>query len=330
VDGFFWSKGSEILLSMGLAWIVMAPAFFPLGLIVSCLHHLSCPAGRWDTRAGGWLLIGAGAGAGFGSALAGTSGSTMLLLCASAIPVLAAALVVTLSTSARQWPGAAATTADRRAEIPTFSDRLPRLLRASLVAASGGMACVTVLFAKCAARMGESPTPLIAAMIAALGLGVLAACRRAGADTRSVGGFGAACALCGAVWCATFAWLQYIGRAEQTALVAGALTGSSCAGYMLAYGRQVLLCRTGDRSKEGTETLTRSLVCVGLTIWPIAPAAIVLLGASTALLTSALSFLALGGSLIIHDPAVPASRQARLSAIFGCVGAMALLACTSP
>lgn len=330
-DRFLWSKGTLIIPDVLSIAVLLTPVFVLLGLVVSCLHYVSCARGRWDSRASAWLLIGAGAGTWIADGMVLATGSAMLPLCLAALPFLAAALLAAFHRAPRDGGGSQETTTRVISETPICSDRSPRLLRAGLVAAGGGAACAVILSNDLASTIGASGGQLTALMMVVAGIGMLAGSRCAPTVVRSIGGFGEACSWCGIVWCAMFVWLEYIGRAVPHAVMLGSLAGAGYAGYVLAYGRQTLLSRVGDRSREGVTAMTRSLLCAAVTVWPVAPAVMNSLGARAALLTLALSFLALGGILIIHETEDLASRRhARLCAIFGSVGAMVLLACTLP
>ena len=62
-------------------------------------------------------------------------------------------------------------------------------------------------------------------------------------------------------------------------------------------------------------------------IWIVAPVAIQILGRRATLMVLALSMLALGGTLIIHEPSYsPRTRRVRLCVVFGSIGAMIALA----
>ncbi|MEK7755982.1 MAG: hypothetical protein AAB385_02100, partial [Planctomycetota bacterium] len=59
------------------------------------------------------------------------------------------------------------------------------------------------------------------------------------------------------------------------------------------------------------------LVCAGLTLLVGAPLAVHFFGPTATLIMLAVSFVALGGTLVIHDPAgSPQTRRIRLAALF--------------
>jgi len=330
-DRFLWSQGTEQVLQGLVIVLIVTPVFMLFGMIVSGLHHLGCPRGRWNLAATGWLLIGAGVGTWATGRIAPPGASGMVPLFAAAISAFAVALVSAL------WPAAGITNTIGGAEhdadgpIPTSFDRRPRLLRMGLVAVGGGAVCAASVTAALSEPMGDLAEPLIPAMLGLMGIGVLMGCRSPRGGARSMGGFGGVCALAGAAMCLMFAALRYVTIGGIPMILFGATAAVVLLGYGMAYGQQLLLFRAGDRSREGLVTLSRMLACAGLTTGLAAPLAIRGLGPPAALLTLALSLLALGGTLIIHEPDdSPSLRYARLSAIFASVGVMMLLACFMP
>ncbi|MCH7840664.1 MAG: hypothetical protein IID38_10585, partial [Planctomycetes bacterium] len=142
---FVWSEATLDLLHVGIA---LATGFVPLtmlGLAASCTHHLSCPWGRWETRATGWWLIGGCGGVWTGSWLAQSALADDLVLLAASLPSLLAAVVSVSVSSARQ--GRREALESESSSLPMWSDRWPRLLRAGIVAVGGGGACGAFVWA---------------------------------------------------------------------------------------------------------------------------------------------------------------------------------------
>lgn len=327
---FLWSIGSLAVLQAAILFLTGLLPLTVLGLAVSCVHRLSCPYGRWDTKATAWLLIGAAAGTlvSTRTTLAGVSGD--LILIAAALPVL----VVSLVSAASSAPRRDVPHDTRQTEampLPISSDRWPTLLRASIVSVGGGGAWVMIVWAGFFAETGEHAGPFVSTMLVAMGVGYLAGCRPKHRGLRSIGGFGVACAAAGIL------------VAVSTVALAGALPiglggaalpaclGVMAIGLATAYGRQTLLDRAASRSYAGATILTRMLVCAALVIWVAAPVAGRLAGKPATLLILGLSLLALGGTLIIHDPSrSPRTQRARLCAVFGSIAAMITLAWLAP
>ena len=143
---------------------------------------------------------------------------------------------------------------------------------------------------------------------------------------RTIGGFGAACNVAGVVVAiGVVARSSSSGRAGATEsiLACAALVGI---GFATAYGRQTLLIRVASRSSAGAVELGRLLVCAGLTLLVGAPLAVHFFGPTAALIMLAVSLVALGGTLVIHDPVgSPQTRRIRLAALFVSMGTMLLL-----
>jgi thiol:disulfide interchange protein len=73
------------------------------------------------------------------------------------------------------------------------------------------------------------------------------------------------------------------------------------------------------------------LVACGLTVWVVSPVCVQFLGRPATLALIALTLLALGGMLVIHEPSYSRrTRRLRLVAIFGSIGAMTVLSLLPP
>lgn len=326
---FLWSVGSLALLQ---AATVIAIGLIPLtllGLAMSCAHHLSCRYGRWETRATAWLLVGAAAGTFSSMWIARFTGRADLVLIVAALPALLVSLVSAASSSsrARRSPG------DREPKLeacaytlPIYSDRWPTLLRASIVVVAAGGACAIAIGTGSVSESAGNVDVSMSAMLLAMGIGVLAGCRAKHSGPRSIGGFGVACSLAG-----LSVAISTIGHTSGILIgpgSAGALVYLSLAaiGFATAYGRQALLHRVASRSSAGATILARMLVGAALMVWVGAPLAERIVGKPATLLILALFLLALGGTLIIHEPSYsPRTRGVRLCAVFGSIATMILL-----
>lgn len=327
---FLWPMGSmAILHSLITAATVIVPLSL-FGLAVSCLHHLSCPFGRWETRATGWLLLGVAGGVLTCSWLTGGAARSEVVLATAALPTLAVALLATISKSAR----AGFLTPDGEADailLPTWSDRWPRLLRASLVAVGGGAACAATVWMRL--MPGDEGPALLALpiMLAGCGIGILIGCRPKRAGGRSIGGFGVACAAAGLAVALGLTLTGHGSRGAAPVRLVLAFLGIGAIGFALAYGHQTLLSRVGQRSYTGAVMLTRTLTCVALVAWFAAPMGIHLIGSHATLATLALSLVLLGGALIIHEPSYSTrTRRARLVAVFASLAVMIAVAGLTP
>ncbi len=159
-------------------------------------------------------------------------------------------------------------------------------------------------------------------MLLALGVGVLAGCSAKRPGSRSIGGFGVACASAGVAVAVAALVLVPPTITSRLSLGSFAFIALGAIGAVTAYGRETLLNRVASRSAEGAKMTARLLVCVALTFWIITPLVIRLIGESATLILLGLSLLALGGTLIIHEPTYsPRTRRARLGAVFGSIGA---------
>ncbi len=327
-EHFVWSAATLDILHMGLA---LTTGFVPLtilGLAASCTHHLSCPCGRWDTRATGWWLIGGCAGVWTGSWLARLESSGNLPLLAASLPSLLAAVVSVAVSSAR--PGRWEALESESSSLPMWSDRWPRLLRAGIVAVGGGGACGAFLWAGHLGGEHHWQGAAPGAMLLAMAVGVFAACWGRRSGLRSIGGFGVACACAGVIVAVSTVLLAHAPGAGGVLCYGAACVAVSGIAYATTYGRKTLLDRVASRSTAGAKVLAGLLACSGFAIWLGAPRVARWMGEPAALVLLALSLLALGGMLIIHEPSYsPATRRVRLWAVFASVGVMILASSSS-
>ena len=93
--------------------------------------------------------------------------------------------------------------------------------------------------------------------------------------------------------------------------------------HAVGYGRQTLLRRVASRPAAGATILGNKLFCCALTVWVGVPAALTLVGTEATLIVVAVSLVALGGALIIHEPSYSRrTRRARVVVVFGSIAAM--------
>jgi hypothetical protein len=319
---FVWSDGPLEVVHLGLNVMTGLAPFVLLGLALGCVHHLSAPAGRWDTAATGWWLVGAGGGAWFTKGATGGQPLPDAVFLAGSLPPFLVA--VTAAALSAQFPDDdAASDRDQTADLPLWSDHWPRLLRAGIVVVGSIGASVAVVWTT-SSRLADVAGPLLpAAVLSSLGLGVLLACRTRRYRVRSVGGFGVAAAVAGIT---TAIAATSAGRPPPGA---GLLPGIACCvcvgsiAYATAYGRKTLLDRVASRASAGSRIMARMLACAALAVWVAVPLLMRLAGPRATLVLFALVLLALGGLLIIHEPGYSnATRRARLAVVFGAVGSM--------
>jgi len=315
-EHFVWSFDSSAAVAACLGFTALVAPLGALGLAISGAHHLGCRFGQWDNRATAWVLFGAGLGAPLARGIADASGRPDLALLAAALPVL----VTTLLAAWLGASGNARSTVERKPEpvpLPVWSDRWPTLLRAGIVAVGGGSACaMTVWMSRLSGGVGA-----IAWMILFLGVGVLAGSATRWSGPRSIGGFGVTCVVAG-----LSVALGRLVMGDAPDAVVGlvfACTAVAAIGFATAYGRETLLSRVASRSAAGATILARLLVCAAFSAWFAAPLAVRVFGYTAALMMLALSLVALGGILIIHEPgSAPAARRVRLTLVFGSMAAL--------
>ena len=319
-DHFVWSLAPLVLLR---ALVVVVTGLVPLtiiGVAISTAHRLNGPLGVWDTRASAWLLVGAALGTWSSGVIGLAVRFPDLCLTAAALPALAACLIAAASCS----PGITASLREHvsEASLPLWSDRWPTLLRASIVAVSAVGAWVICLRSRPVAE-GEFAYPALAGMLAAAGVGILFGCSSREKKTRSIGGFGVACCFAGIVLALGLVSSGRGGADENLFQKAIGCLGVGAVGFAAAYGRQSLLMRVSPRSSAGSVMLVRVLVGCAFVVWLCAPAVGPLFSRYPAQAGSALFLLALGGTLIVHEPVSSLrTRVIRVGAVFCAIALM--------
>lgn len=323
---FVWSPVPLVLLRAVTVFAVGLVPLALLGLAISFAHRLHCRMGRWDAQASTWLLVGAAGGSLIGLGMGRLVGRGELILCSAAIPTLLVALFSAWPRSSSLHDNADAQDADAFAR-PLFSDLWPTLLRAEIVAVGAISVCLLSLWVG-SVHLSVLGVPVtVPLMLLALGGGFLAGCRRTRAGLRSVGGFGMACLAAGVTVAGASIALIQAPWTSASPTAAVACTTLAAIGFAMAYGRQTLLHRVASRSATGATVLARTLVCAGVCVAVVAPLAEHLLGKVASLVMLALSLVALGGILIIHDPlSSTRTRRLRLVAVFGTITAMIVAA----
>lgn len=322
IDRFVWSAVPFLALQLLIVFICVFLPGAALGLAAAFAHRLSCPHGTWQTRATGWLLIGASIGVAVASTISAFRARPDLILVAASLPSLAAALLAGLASSAHLKTTPHPLDADP-AMLPQWSDRWPRLLRTSIIAVGGSAACTVAIWIRVMQDARGADFLPVCAMLFALGVGILVGGWSKLPRVRSIGGFGTAClvagidAACGSVVANHAASIPAV-WSHVTACASVAIIG-----FAVAYGRQTLLRRVASRPAAGATILGNKLLCCALTVWVGVPAALMLVGAEATLILVAVSLVALGGALIIHEPGYSRrTRAARVFAVFGSIAAM--------
>lgn len=327
---FLWAGATRSLLHFITTLIAVMAPLTAVGLAISGAHRLSGRRGQWDTRATAWASVGIALGLMAASGLASATAKADIILVAAAVPTLLATVIAAAaSTSRKQESGHEID--DQPACLPLWSDRWPTLLRGSLVVLGGGCAWALSGWAMKVGTPRPMDDVLMPAMFASLGIGVLWGCRERPSETRTIGGFGVACAGAGVTTAlGVFStWADGTAAATGTRFFACASVG--VIGFAVAYGRQTLLHRVASRTSEGAKVLARMLGCAALAAWIVTPALSSLLGGPETLMVLALALIALGGTLIIHEPGYSVrTRRIRLGAVFASIGAMILVVLFAP
>ena len=298
---FVWTPAPEAILQ---ASIVFCAALLPagmLGLALGMTHRLAGARAQWSGAASGWSVMGAGLGLAGGVQLETWFHQPNLTLMAAALPALAVSLICILSEAA----GRTRAVDEVLPEVvtpPAARDRWPALLGAGIVVvALGGALAATVWHYVLQVQAAEA-TGVAAVLLLGLGLGAVLGSQPRPAETCSIGGFGLLSAGAGLAVGAAAALGQYLGRDSLGVTLACMFAGLLLVGATAARGQQVALCRVANRVALGTRTLGRVTVAGALAVWLIGPLCAHVLGVSGASALVALSLLALGGILIVHEP----------------------------
>jgi len=323
-EHFLWSPTPLAVLQIVTAFAGGVIPLAALGFSISCAHHLCCRFAQWEADATAWALMGTAFGALLASRLVSSAGTAYPLLIGGALPSLLVSIAGALLGSSRGTFSARSFEPTPTA-LPLWSDRWPTLLRAGIVAVGGGSAGVLSVWMDHLAPNPHRVGMMLSPMLLSLAIGMLAGARSKWPGLRSVGGFGAACSAAGVGVALGAAALSSSRATTATALVL-ACAGLTAVGFATAYGRQTLLIRVASRSSAGAIELGRLLACAGFTLLVGAPLAVRFFGPAAALMMLALSFVALGGTLIIHEPLdCPGTRRIRLWELLISMATMLLL-----
>ncbi len=308
---FVWSDPMVLVL---LAFITSISVMIPFGILgigVSFTHRLSCPYGRWDTRATAWLLLGSGIGTAIALSLRSATSQHHIILVAGALPTLMAAVISVLAST--KEPAIKSLSPEPTPRLPLTSDRRPRLLRVAIVGvASVGVCAMSVI------STGSyifSTGWMIALLLMVMGLGVLAGCALKPTGNRTMGGFGTVCigagatvGICAIAW--SLGWLT-----QNLYTLAGLCICLTTIGFAKAYGRQALLQRVAIRTSTGATILARITIFAAVIIYIVAPLMVKLLSQAAAISVLAICLLLIGTTVVLYEQSFNSrARQTRLAA----------------
>lgn len=318
---FVWSDLPLTLLQAGSPFVAALIPLAAVGLAISGAHLVSGALGQWDTRATAWLSIGAAVGLiAASAAIHWLRGPDPVMLMAAVLPLIAS--IIAASASARTGHQLRDAEMQKRT-LPLWSDRWPLLLRASIIVVGAGAVCSMFVWTAGAADSQSDCRFLLPGMLVALGLGSLLGCRRKSRGSRSIGGFGVACAASGVITAAGVYGVQGSIRTECADAAVAALASTGAIGFAAAYGRQTLLQRVANRTAVGATILSGLLIASALTVGITAPASLHFFDRAPTAMMLGLSLLAIGGTLIIHEPTYSRrTRRLRLCAVFAALGGL--------
>jgi hypothetical protein len=324
IGHFLWSPAPLVVLQTLTVFTAGLVPLAALGLSISCAHHLCCRFAQWNADATAWVLVGAAVGTLLAHRGTGSVMPADPLLVAASLPALLVSIAAAFLGSSR-GKSLAGPVEPPPAALPLWSDRWPTLLRASIICVGGASACAMFVWINHPAQNSGYVGILPASLLLATAIGLLGGVRANRPGLQSIGGFGAAVNIAGVVIALGVLALPS-SNSTSVAVFVFACGGLAAIGFATAYGRQTLLIRVASRSSAGAVELGRLLVCAGLTVLVAAPLAVRLFGPTAALMMLALSFVALGGTLVIHEPLDSRrTRRVRVCGLFLSMATMLLL-----
>jgi hypothetical protein len=327
LENFLWSAVPREVLDTATALLLVLLPLGVLGIVISCVHHLCCRQAEWEESATAWCLMGAAGGMAAAIAIADVISPAGALI-ASALPLLVIAILAApLGSSDEPSLGEAELGATA---MPTASDRWPRLLRAAIVAVGGGAACAAHVWSEQLSVAPVDGAIQVAAVVLATALGMFAGHRYGFGRAHSIGAFGATCSIAG-LGAALGSLALREGQSAGLFAVGLACVGAGGIGYALSFGQQTLLDRVAQRSAAGAQELGWMLGCAALTVIATAPLAVGVFGPRAAMLMLALSLVALGGLLAIHETFHATGRgPVRMATVFASLAITLALALATP
>ncbi|UCG15825.1 MAG: hypothetical protein JSV19_11075 [Phycisphaerales bacterium] len=335
---FVWVSASLTAVEGVLVFAGALVLFAPAGWVMSCVHSLADPTGRWSVRPLGWALVGCAVSGLALVALRAWFPPPVMMMVLGGMPFLVVAIVAVRRSHVhdmdRELPGAGPA-----APPPDERDPWPAVLRAAVVGAAAAGVAAAVWWSRAFSILGglDSGGTLTVFVVAGLafGVGVLAACRPGRGRIESIGGFGTLCATGGVVLGAALVWAALFPRCAGFDAAGGTVfwvTVSACVGipsvvigYAVAYGHQSVLRRVGSKAVAGASMLSLSLAGVSAAFLFVLAPTVVALGTYASIAAAALTLVALGGVLVIHEPTYPRGvRHVRVAAVFAAVGVLAV------
>ncbi|UCG31648.1 MAG: hypothetical protein JSU68_08265 [Phycisphaerales bacterium] len=319
---FVWSYWPDTVLQALLTGVTGMIPLAVIGLACSCAHRLKDTDGQWEPRTAGWIVSGAALGVLAATVLTQHARRPELTVAAASLPAFVASLLAaTAGPSQRKCRCINST--DASPFLPTWSDRWPTLLRGTIVATGAGGAWAVALWASRWDVSSLGGCARLTAAVSMMGVGFLIGCRGKTRGPQTIGRLGVACAWAGVVLGSAMAW----GNRMPGDYVWPATISLFAIGVALGFGHRMLLDRVAHPATAGLTIWSRSILLTALVVALGVPLWVKHLGHSSAFALAALGLLALGGTLIIHDPhGSTRKRRFRLCGVFGAVACMILLA----
>jgi len=329
---FLWPGGLKLIVPVATATAILLPAGAVSGLGLTALCRLAGRGRGWSLQPVGWCVVGGGlawyllAAPGVG----GAAGRTALL--GAALPVFVVAVLAVWRIGGRAGDDGTAGVTEP-VSAPRAREDQPRLVRMSAVWLAACIGVVVLAWSRLWEQLpllGDDPGPGAAILLlAGVAGGLLGGLRGEGSRLHSAGGLGVMCAAAGAGIAALVlipAWWRGFDRlaAGPPVILSGVGLGSGVLlGCALRYAHLVVLPRAGSPAGVGASLLFVCLAAAGVALLAVAEVDRAARVAFVMLAAVALSMLALGGTIIIHEPAHSSrTRRARLAAILAAIAAL--------
>lgn len=332
-ERFLWPSSMLRVVQTLVMVIALSPALVSVGLLTGCVCRLGSGGRGWSLQPVGWGLVGVGAGAVISQIVAANlAGETVLLT--AAVPLLVVAVLAVRLIGASE--GKLDQPEALPQPLPDRSDREPILIRVSAVWLAAAAAAVVLIWMQVSRHWlggdGGSSLAVVGALAAMIGVGLIVGERWQWTRGCSAAGAGISCAVAGiGVACAAALPAAWLGGASWRAVPPGAILLAGClssllVGFALAYAHRAVLARSGSRGAVGAGLLSLSLGASAVLLLTLGESGAAAKGMFAALTTVALSLVALGGAIVIHEPAgSPRVRTCRVGVLFVSIAALIVL-----
>ncbi|HRX83517.1 MAG TPA: hypothetical protein P5572_00700 [Phycisphaerae bacterium] len=339
LGAFLWNSHTLGVLDV-LIMVAAVPPFIILGMLIQCVHRLGVDRCRWQPQATVVLLSGVGLGLGVAAFLQRYPDGDVLVLRVAGVPLLVAGMLAVWRSGALPRVRRTRRAASALVE-PESGNHWPVVLRLALAitTAAGTSAVLVWVYVVDALDMatGAWRPACAGALVISASVGLGWALRPGGrSHPHALGAFGMRCALAGGAMAAGMALFNLVARASYPAFLHtpaawvlwafGACVPVGVLAWALGGGIHVFISRSSDDPATGAALIQILLGSAGAACLVVAFPLLEGVGSYPTLVAMALALVAMGGTLVIHDPyAGQKAHRARLAGVFGGVVVMTFL-----